>query len=105
MLSSRIGANGDDGVALEGDRLLDRARFVGSVDLATTQDDIGLGALCICRSTPETCDHHGDTSSDQPSRNQPACIHLRPFCTFSAYARYFLPPSRTSFASLMRAAR
>jgi hypothetical protein len=40
-----IRADGNDGVAFEGDRLLDRAGLIGRVDLSVSEDDIRLAVL------------------------------------------------------------
>ena len=45
LLHVSIIANGEDGVAGKGDRLLDGAVGIGRVDLAVVQHDVGLALL------------------------------------------------------------
>jgi hypothetical protein len=49
-----INANRDDGIALDGDGLLDRALFVGRVDLAVAQNDVRIAVFNgVRRGKPE----------------------------------------------------
>ena len=92
-------ADGDNGIAGEGKRLPDRARGVSRVDLAVAQNDIGLGLLL--------CLGAGGREPRKQSENRP-CRHQTPPTSRHIHASLvpaYLRPSRTSLASLMRAAR